>query len=482
MRSLRARLLVGTALATIVIFATAGVVLYVSVRSTLLKQFDEELATKAIAMEAWVEQDADAIRMDREAEPSLPYTRKDRPEYFQVNSSDGSAIIHSPSLGTARLSTSTGPVILPDGRAGRQFTRHFVPRWDDEHNGTKPASLRDAVSIVACDTIDLDRTLARLRWLVMSLFAGAALASGLVMAIVVRQGLQPAAALANRIASLNENDLASRIELRDVPAELLPIVQRLNEMLERLAAAMSREKAFTADVAHELRTPLAGLQTTLEVCASRLREPAAYQQTVVRCLETSRRMHAMVDQLLLLARADARQLRVTTEPIDPGVFLGDCWSNFHDRASARGLQVQWDIDHGTTILADAAKLRLVVNNLFDNAVSHADQGGWIQIKTQRSANDNVTLQIANSGSRLSADQAQRAFDRFWRGDTARADTGVHCGLGLSLCRKLMDVLGGTIHLQSQLGGAFVVLLTFPKSPPEWHVKPAPTLPPVKRSA
>jgi len=463
MRSLRTRLLIGTGIATAVVFAAAGVVLDISIRTTLVKQFDEELKTKATAVEAWVEQDGQEIRLDHEAQPSEVYTRKNRPEYFQISGADGKTVIVSPSLGDARLSAASGRVTLPDGRVGRQIVHTFLPRWDDERTGSKPASLREAVAIVATDTFELQRTLARLRIVLVSIFAGATAAAALVMALVVRHGLRPAGVVANRIGALDENDLSARIEMNDVPAELRSIVQRLNELLARLDAAMTREKAFTADVAHELRTPLAGLQTTLEVCATRLREPQAYQQTVKRCLETTQRMHAMVDQLLILARADARQLKVTSETIDPAVFLRDCWSSFHERAVARQLHVEWDIDAAATIYADGAKLRLVVNNLFDNAVSHADQGGWIRIKAERGG-ETVKLQFANSGSRLDADQAQQAFDRFWRGDASRSETGVHCGLGLSLCRKLIDVLGARIDLQSQLGGAFVVTVTFPEPP------------------
>ncbi|MDB5289134.1 MAG: senX3, partial [Phycisphaerales bacterium] len=225
--------------------------------------------------------------------------------------------------------------------------------------------------------------------------------------------------------------------------------------------AFAREKSFTADVAHELRTPLAGLETTLEVCAGRQREPQAYEKVINSCLRTTRGMHAMVDTLLLLARADASQLAATQESVDVEKLLQECWSDYAPVAAGRGLKIEWDTS-AMQANTDRDKLRVVFNNLLDNAVSYADAGGTIRIGVE-GMSLGVQATISNTGSRVSADEAAQVFERFWRGDAARTDTGRHCGLGLSLCQKIMEVLGGKIAVTSEKDALFTVTLVLPRA-------------------
>jgi signal transduction histidine kinase len=161
-------------------------------------------------------------------------------------------------------------------------------------------------------------------------------------------------------------------------------------------------------------------------------------------------MHAMVDNLLLLARADARQLTTDAEPVELRSFIQECWLPFEARAQARRLQVEWKLELNGEVKLDREKTRIVLNNLFDNAVTYTDDGGKVQITAGTEAG-RTTLRVENSGSRVSPADAEKLFDRFWRGDEARSDVGTHCGLGLSLCRKIVDLLGGTLSADSRDG-------------------------------
>ena len=180
---------------------------------------------------------------------------------------------------------------LPDGRAGRLLTAQLPIRREtadgdqadanrdqadaDRDSSERPmhASLDSSVVLsVARDTRDMDRVLSQIRWLLTSVLVAASLVSAAAMLVVVRHGLKPVTALAEQISMVDDNCLSKRIELPDTAEELAPVVNRLNELLDRLQATIDREKGFTADVAHELRTPIAGLETALEVCASRPRE------------------------------------------------------------------------------------------------------------------------------------------------------------------------------------------------------------------
>src|SRR5205823_192888 len=146
-----------------------------------------------------------------------------------------------------------------------------------------------------------------------------------------------------------------RLAVEEVPSELAPVVNRLNDLLTRLHAAFDRERSFTANVAHELRTPLAGLVTTLEVCRSRAREPQAYQAVIERCLGITQGLRSMIENLLTLARADSRQLQVHLEDVDVNAFLKQCWDEFELAAAARNLDVDWNLESGAFAQSDREK-------------------------------------------------------------------------------------------------------------------------------
>jgi two-component system phosphate regulon sensor histidine kinase PhoR len=143
--------------------------------------------------------------------------------------------------------------------------------------------------------------------------------------------------------------------------------------------------------------------------------------------------------------------------------LQECWRPLADRARERGLHVEWEVDRALALDTDREKLRLILTNVLDNAVSYADTGGRVEIETA-SRDGFVQVSVANTGSHLSQEEAEHVFERFWRADEARAATGVHCGLGLSLCRQLMDLLGGSIRVESTPGATFrVVIALAPKA-------------------
>ncbi len=469
MRSLRGRLLLGTAVGATAVLLAAGVALYLLVRMALSAEFDEALVVQARALTTMVEQDKDEVSFEPADLHMTEFDRADRGEYFEVWLADGRVLARSKSLrggDLERFAGATGApafrtVALPDGRRGRLVGITFIPRSEDNEGeavGTRPAA-SPVTLVLGRETAALDRTLARLRWLLGGVWAAMLAVVLGVLAWVVRRGLRPVQQLAAEIGRVDAADLSTRIRSAGVPEELLPLVHRLNELFARLEAAFQREKAFAADVAHDLRTPLAGLRTTLEVSLSGRREPARYRESMADCLAITRQMQAMVENLLSLARAESGGITIAAQPVDAGGVLDECWKLLSDRATARGLEVEWQTMRPCMLRTDREVLRQIVQNVFDNAVTHADTGGRVRIEAV-SDDGRIRVRVSNTGSQLSQEQAQRAFDRFWRGDVSRADPGAHCGLGLSLCRRLTELLGGTIAVESAAGGMFTVTLEF----------------------
>jgi two-component system heavy metal sensor histidine kinase CusS len=478
-RSLRARLLAGTAAATAALFAVSCVMIYVGVRASLLAEFDAALATQARALTALTEWHGSQLRMEADSANLPEFQPGAHAEYFELFDGQGSSRAQSPSLAgvgpgffpvsgdlpPGAKSIGDKPVVtsvtLPDGRAGRQLVLWFQPGVDADDESPTSARAKAGASLarmmVARDTVKIDDSLSRLRRVLLLVGGVATVAALGLMSLVVRRGLRPLGDLASRINLIGDQDLGDRIALRDTPEELRPVVDRLNEMLGRVEAAVDRERCFSADVAHELRTPLAGLETTLEVCTSRPRAAAEYADVARRCLQTTRATRRMVETLIALSRADARQFKLASRPVQIASLVESCWAEYQDRAAERRLKVDVSVDD-LVLQTDPAQLALVLRNLFDNAVTYADEGGNVTLAAVATGEE-VLITVSNTGCGLSEVQIGQVFERFWRGDESRSQTGDHCGLGLPLCRKIVELLGGTI-VATREHERFSIALTF----------------------
>ncbi|HEY2589895.1 MAG TPA: ATP-binding protein [Tepidisphaeraceae bacterium] len=472
MPSVRRHLLFGAALAIVGVFAVLGGILYGAVRHWLIAEFDRGLFAQAQSLIAATEFHEGKPRVDFDGQEPAQFLGGPQTQYFELwhaahpvarsrSLSDRDLpFVNAPPSGTPRYQFDA----LPDGREARAVAIAFEispqKRDEDEPAGPGPAADPRLTMMVARDTSHLAEALTHLAWLLAGACGAALLACLGLLAWNIRRSLAPIDAIARRIAGVGRTNLADRLEPAGVPRELAPIVHRLNEMIGRLQSAFERERAFTADVAHELRTPLAGLETTLEICGSRERQPHEYQKVVGQCLRATRQMHAMVDSLLILARADAGGVPVSPTTFSLPALIDEAWRPFAERAEARQLRVTRTADVDQPIHADREKLRQVLNNLFDNAVSYADEGGAVRVMPDADTTA-VRLTVANTGSRTSPEQAGLVFDRFWRGDASRTDTGTHCGLGLSITKELVRLMGGTIQAESSDGREFIVRVELP---------------------
>ena len=296
-----------------------------------------------------------------------------------------------------------------------------------------------------------------MRLILIVVGCGAAAVSSAVLMIIIGRSLRPLEKLQRDIGLLEARELSARIHSPDLPQELLPLVARLNELLGRLEMAFERERGFSADIAHELRTPLAGLRATIEVTLARSRQADEYKDALRECQQITVQLESLVENLLALVRLESgqQQIELQTLSIDP--ILQDQWSQFAGLAKQRDLSIEWQLGAEHSLRTDAAYLSIALQNLFANAVEYADVGGWIKVASDSNAKQ-VIITLANSGSRISQADAENAFERFWRGDQARTDVGQHFGLGLSLVKRTVTAMGGTLRAQSDVGGVFSVWL------------------------
>ncbi len=474
MRSVRTTLVLGTATAIAVVLAAAGVALHALVRSDLEAQLDAGLIHSARLLASSMEQGSKKVDGDFHAYEIDEFERADRPWYLELWLDDGSVFFRSPSLGEGNLEGAAGtmdaPVLrfvtLPDGRSGRSLCMKFTPRVDRRKDGTSKAEetpgwqARTMTMVLARGTERVDAMATRMAVLLASVGICAIAASTGLLWWIIRRSLRPVERLAGQIGRIGERDLSARIDESGVPQELQPVVTRLNELLGRLEAAFQRERTMSADVAHELRTPLAGLRSTIDVALARPRESTEYREALGDCLAVARQLQDLVENLLSIARLEAGQVESRPERIFPNEILAAAWKLLGGAAASRRLRVEWALGPEAPVVADASLLGLVIRNVLENAVAHADDGGSVKIETLPAA-DGMSLRVANSGSALPQDRAEHVFERFWRGDAARGAAGSHHGLGLALVKKTVSVLGGAVGVQSRAGGEFAITVSIP---------------------
>jgi signal transduction histidine kinase len=465
---LKRRLLIRTAAATVIVLSLAAVAVYLMVRASLLAEFDDALITNARAVVALVEQEKDGIKIDEAIAQHQEFTRNKRPDTFVIWSENGTVAAQSQSLGnrqipafppTATQTPTIFDVRMSEEKPGRAVVFRFSPHFE-EPAAHSPSELKPATILVARHRHDLDERLEQLALVLTIVTIAATVAAVICLWFVVGQGLRPLSDLAAQIDAIDVKTQGTQLELAQAPQELRTVVTRLNQLLARVDEAVIHERRFSADVAHELRTPLAGLQATLDVCASRPRSVAEHERTVQRCSQIVAAMKVLVDNLLTLARADAGQIQVNLQEISLPDAIRDCWSQVATAAGEKSLACELQIDRAATVRSDPVLLAIVLRNLLDNAVAYAPQGGWISVETT-APETGAAILFRNNGCKLTREQLSEITQRFWRSDPARTGNGVHCGLGLALCQEISPMIGAELSFDLPIAGIFEAKLRLP---------------------
>lgn len=463
--SLRRRMLLTTLLVVGPVVAGLAGVLYFAVQRAIWARFDEDLTAVSGTVADLVEYDwEDGYEVELGPRPQPLSRSAGGQTHFELWAADGTLLSRTAGLGGPLPRGRAHGLVdrrLSSGAAVRVYERTFVPAV--EGSPTEPV---EAVTlIVARETRSTTEMLGALA----SWFFGLGLVTlGLASFAAwtaVRRGLAPVGQVAGSIAEIDDSGLAERLDVAVVPRELQPLVGRVNDLLARLESAFERERQFTADVAHELRTPLSVLRTELELSLRRPRTADAYRDSQVAALELTVQLSTLVDNLLLLARLDHLDQQgapaLDLERFDLAGLVEACWVGLAERAEARGVSFEGGLRTPDPVETDREKLRLVVANLLANAAEYTEAGGWIRV--ERDVERGLFLAVVDSGPAIPADVRERVFDRFWRRDEARGDAGVHCGIGLPLARSVAGHLGLDLRLVDRPDGAVAFELRGPKS-------------------
>ncbi|MBI3867572.1 MAG: HAMP domain-containing protein [Verrucomicrobia bacterium] len=258
--------------------------------------------------------------------------------------------------------------------------------------------------------------------------------------------IEQISAAASRISAGNLSERITAAEPRD---ELGKLASVLNSAFARLESAFAQQKQFTADASHELRTPLAVLISEAQTTLSRARTAGEYRETVEACLATAQQMRRLTESLLELARLDGRDEQAVREVVDLAEAARSALERLRPLAAARGVQLIPDLSPARA-RANADHLDQVLANLIANAVHYNKPGGEVRVST-RVEEGAVVLAVTDTGVGIAPGDLPHVFERFYRADKSRASAEGRFGLGLAICKAIVDAHRGRIEATSELG-------------------------------
>lgn len=450
-RTLRLRLMLWNSALVLGVVAISLLSLRAAMGWAVLHESDQLLSEDAVEIQLAVQElhpDFQAIRdeMDRHAT-----SHAHRSLFVQVYKEDGSLFWSSAGFGP----TPTGPPVPATVGLPRSDGPHRVlDRWIRPRVGQ--LSLLRVGSSLDYARKDVDRLTG---WMLVVLAAVALIAPVGGFWLAGRM-TQPLARIIDSTNELHPTNLAERLSDRGTGDELDRLAFTINGFLDRIAGYVRRNREFASLAAHELRSPLAAIQSSAEVALTRDRPAEEYRDLLVDIIEQCEHLSSLIGQLLFLAETENAVIE-DEGVVDLHEVIDRSFVIFHDVAEHLGISLRIvRLDH-CEVRGNAHHLRQVVNNLIDNALKYTERGGRVELALLRDiASNQVVLTVRDTGKGISSEDFDHVFDRFYRSKEHRVRahsseaspaTGQGIGLGLSICRAILQAHGGTIEVESTLG-------------------------------
>jgi two-component system heavy metal sensor histidine kinase CusS len=292
------------------------------------------------------------------------------------------------------------------------------------------------------------------------------LALGLLLSIaggvwLTRRGLQPLFEITGVVQRIGVERLHERVGPERWPVELEDLARAFDAMLDRLEAPFTRLQQLSADLAHELRTPINALMGETEVALSKPRDVEEYRRVLESNLEDYARLARLIDNLLFLARAENAQTAIARTALDVRAELDSIVAFYDAMAAEREIAVVCDGELRGSF--DSILLRRAVGNLLSNALRYTPQGGHIKLTCARDASGEAVISVADDGVGIAPDELPRVFERFYRADAARSQHDGGAGLGLAIVASIVNLHGGRIEIRSEPGVGTTVTMRFPSA-------------------
>lgn len=440
--------------------ALFGGTLYLVMRQELYAGFDEQLLNQAALTLASVRVEGDVPTFEAATAGAI-----DGEYFLRLLGGDGRVVFETsdtrhevPLDGDAVAAALGGRAAYSDALDEDRETLRLVSVPVPQGDGGAVAGVLQ----VGLDRNEIEEPLARFLHSLL-------LAGPLVLALAAAGGyllagraLAPVAAMTRLATRISASDLRARLNLDLPDDELGRLARTFDAMLARIEDAFERQRRFTGDAAHELRTPLSLMRSQVDLALARPRSATEYREALQDLDGDLERMTDLVAALLVLARADAGRLAPNRAPCDLAATVAAVREQDAARATEAGVTLRADCPE-TPLAADEDLLVQLLVNLVDNALAHTPAGGDVTIGC-RGDGDLVRVWVEDSGAGIAPEHLSRLFDRFYRIDRGRSRARGGTGLGLAICKAIVEAHGGTIALTSEVGRGTRVEAALPRAP------------------
>jgi signal transduction histidine kinase len=467
MKSIRRYLTLVLSVSMAVLLAVSGVLVWTLVRQGLVGQFDTALLARARILTDNIEEDDGEIQIDKNLLHQTDPERALSEALWEVTRADGTSLLHfAPGSGRRlpdiRQPEDNGPMFYATTMGPGVPARAVSLRLDAKDD--KQGLYRNLTLVTALPSHELNRTLRTLALVLLGTGGVAVLLLVPLLENALRRGLRPLGDLAKETAGIDAGKLDTRLDDGACPEEIRPIASTLNALLERLESSFVRERRFSSDVAHELRTPVAELRSLADLVAGWPAEatPAAFADAGA----IAREMEDIVNRLTLLSRTDAGTQPVGRMDMDLTALVQEALDRAAPGLEARGHSLASHLSP-VRVRSDPALWKMILANLIGNAVDHAPPSSRITVELTPQA-----FILTNPAPALTPEDLPRLFDRFWRKETSRTGYG-HSGLGLSLVHSLASLLGPAPEARLTPDQQLQLSLALPRAPAATPAERAP---------
>jgi two-component system heavy metal sensor histidine kinase CusS len=456
--SLAARLALWYAVSAFLLILGATAYLYAALEKNLEREDDGTILDQIQILRLLLREhpeDAAAIRQEVEVESSA---RQHARLFIRILSPDGRVVAETSGM-AERLPARAFPAASERHRgvplrAGKESFRVM----------SAVASLgspeRSRVIQVAFDRSEEDKLLAEFRGRILPLLAISLLLCVAVGYEIARRGMKPVARISETAGRIRSTTLGQRLPAGEFPAELDALARTFNDMLDRLQESFERISRFSADIAHELRTPLANLRGEVEVTLGKPRSAEEYQETLSSFLEEAARLSRLIESLLFLARAEHPETQIQRERLDVATVLSGVREFYEAAAAESGVTLGLQAGSPVPAELDRPLLQRAVGNLVENALAHTARGGNVTLAASRD-NGKVRIEVSDTGCGIAAEHLPRVFDRLYRVDRSRTAATGGTGLGLAIVKSIAELHGGSAEISSEVGKGTRVRLILP---------------------
>ena len=457
--SLTLRLALAFSLVGGIAFACVGAYLYRALATQIIERDDAELMRKAVRVRAELAIHHE-MSVDRWREVSRVMSGND--EFgLDIRDAEGVLMVEANPDGSRFPEMAVVPLNSP-------VTRDAIYLWRSMHDypvrglaldaavADNGPTVRVTVYQVARSRVNLLRAY---RWKLLIAAGLGAMTVGLLGFAALRAGMAPLRRMAAGAEYVTFSSVALPIDPARLPRELEELALALQQMIVRLQEAYDRLSRFSSDLAHDFRTPIGNLLGQTQVALSSDRTAEEYQALLASNVEEYERLSRMIENMLFLARADNARVALNEVELDLASELSRQADYFELLADAK--QITFGVDAKGMVKADAMLLRRALSNLISNAVRHTPEGERIFLTATQDATT-TRIEVSNPGPGIPPEDLPKIFDRFFRGDPARTNSGESSGIGLAIVKTIMDLHRGSVEVDSPPDGMTRFRLIFPR--------------------